>query len=56
MAAGILIYMGLVDLLATDVFSQHMRSQRTSFQAGCMIALFLGAAGMVRRLKMHRKH
>lgn len=47
-AAGILIYMGLVDLLAMDVFSAHMRSQRTRFQAGCMVALVLGAAAMVR--------
>lgn len=46
-AAGILIYMGLVDLMATDIFSQHMRSQRTQYQAGCLAALFLGAAGMV---------
>ena len=48
MASGILIYMGLVDLLATDIFSEHMRSQRTRFQAGCLAAVVLGATAMVR--------
>jgi hypothetical protein len=51
MASGILIYMGLVDLLATDIFSAHMRSQRTSFQAGCLLAVVLGATAMVRSCK-----
>ncbi len=49
-AAGILIYMALVDLIAADVFSTHMREQRTWFQVGCLTALFLGAAAMVRLL------
>jgi hypothetical protein len=48
MASGILIYMGLVDLLATDIFSEHMRSQRTRFQVGCLTAVTLGATAMVR--------
>jgi hypothetical protein len=48
MASGILIYMGLVDLLATDIFSAHMRSQRTWFQVGCLVAVALGATAMVR--------
>ena len=50
MASGILIYMGLVDLLATDIFSEHMRSQRTRFQVGCLAAVVLGATAMVRCL------
>jgi hypothetical protein len=48
MASGILIYTGLVDLLSTDLFGAHMRSQSIPFQAGCLAAVVLGAIAMVR--------
>lgn len=55
MASGILIYMGLVDLLATDLFGAHMRSQRIPFQAGCLAAVVLGATAMVRSASIRCK-
>ncbi|KMZ72472.1 Zinc transporter 5 [Zostera marina] len=44
-AAGILIYMALVDLLAADFMSEKVQNSRT-LQIGVNISVLLGAAGM----------
>lgn len=44
-SAGILIYMALVDLIATD-FLGRQRTSSTSLQIGAYAALFLGAGSM----------
>ncbi|XP_040250515.1 zinc transporter 10 isoform X1 [Aegilops tauschii subsp. strangulata] len=46
MSAGILIYMALVDLIATDFLGQRMSSSPARLQGGAYIALFLGAIAM----------
>eukprot|EP01018_Ginkgo_biloba_P032837 Gb_39061 [translate_table: standard] len=45
-SAGILIYMALVDLIATDYHSDKMTSYSALIQVGAFVALFLGTGSM----------